>query len=273
MVAAAIRCLACICEIVDRGLRHQLLQRNDVDLVDASGRSLGRRVVSPERLDCVADELEADGLSRAWREYVDDPAPHREFARFVGRILAACSRLRPDRSPRSTGDTSSPDLTVSPAFLSRAGWRQSRQQRRRRCDNKPGATGAQRVQGTGPGRRYVEMRGQPAVGIDFVRGKRQHCAGGLDVRDAFKRGEKEACIRSELFDLGVTGGDEHRRLTDRRGRGKQRLRRRSKTAHPPPWRTKVESAGSRLEQRAQCQRRGRGRGHGDRAGDSPEHMI
>src|SRR5262249_58225750 len=63
-------------------------QRHDVDLIDRGNRTLCRRIVSTERLDRVADELEADGLGFAGRKDIDDAAADREFALLVSRVFA-----------------------------------------------------------------------------------------------------------------------------------------------------------------------------------------
>ena len=57
-------------------------------------RSLRRRIVGAQRLDGVADELEADRLSRAGGIEVHDAAADAELAGLVGRILAGVAGLR-----------------------------------------------------------------------------------------------------------------------------------------------------------------------------------
>ena len=63
--------------------------RADRELIERGERSLRGRVVPPQRLDDVADELEADGLRFGGRVDVDDAAADDELAVLVDGILAA----------------------------------------------------------------------------------------------------------------------------------------------------------------------------------------
>src|SRR5262249_35374921 len=64
-----------------------VLQRNDGNLVDCRRRALGRGIVSPHRLDRVADELESNRLRLTRGIYVENAASKRELAVFVSGIL------------------------------------------------------------------------------------------------------------------------------------------------------------------------------------------
>ena len=69
-------------------LTDALTNRDDVRLVDGAARALRGRVESAERLDRVADELDADWLFVAWREDIDDAAANTELAVLVDGVLS-----------------------------------------------------------------------------------------------------------------------------------------------------------------------------------------
>ncbi len=69
-------------------LADALADRHDVRLVDGTARALRGRVESAERLDRVADELDADWLVVAWREDIDDAAADAELAVLVHGVLS-----------------------------------------------------------------------------------------------------------------------------------------------------------------------------------------
>ena len=62
---------------------------NDEDLIGRAGRSLRRRIEPSQRLDHVADELDAHRLGVGRRKHIDDAAANREGAVLVDRILAS----------------------------------------------------------------------------------------------------------------------------------------------------------------------------------------
>ena len=89
-------CAAQIVQVVEDGRRagriseiHELGQRDDLCLIDRLDRPLRIRIVGAQRLDVVADELDADRMLCAGRIEVDDPAAYREFA---GRLQALPQR-------------------------------------------------------------------------------------------------------------------------------------------------------------------------------------
>ena len=63
--------------------------RDDDDLIGGAGGTLRRRIEPAQRLDHVADELEADRLGIAGRKDVDDAAADREGAVLVDGIFAS----------------------------------------------------------------------------------------------------------------------------------------------------------------------------------------
>ena len=77
---------------VDR--EEQLLQRNDLDLIDAAGGSLGRGVVGAERFDRIADELQANGCRAPGGNKSTTPPRTRELSGLVGRDPGVYSQPR-----------------------------------------------------------------------------------------------------------------------------------------------------------------------------------
>ena len=249
-------------------LRQQFLERDDVDLIDAARRSLRRRIVGPHRLDGVTDELETNRLARARRKKVDDPASYREFSGLVGGILTGVPGL--DQAiPEVYRRNIVAGSDRQPCIPQTRWGGESRQQCRRRRHDQARDPRAQGVQRPGASRGHVEVRSQASIGIDLVGRERQHLAGGLHVGHAFERGVEETRVRGELFDLGVGRGNQQRRLPACGGCRKQRLRRGGETADALAGRSKLEAAGSRLEQSPKRQRRRGGGGHGDRRGRPP----
>ena len=79
-------------------------------LVQRAQRALRRRVVEPDRLDVVAEQLDADGMAVERREEIDDPAAHRERPGVLDHRRRA--RTRRAAAPRSVASRSSVGSTA-----------------------------------------------------------------------------------------------------------------------------------------------------------------
>ena len=82
-------------------------------------------------------------------------------------------------------------------------------------------------------RRDIEVRRQPAIGIDLVRRKRQHDALDLGVGQALECREEESRIVGGALDVGVRRHDEQRSALHGGGRRGHRPCCRGEAGHAP----------------------------------------
>ena len=85
---------------------------------------------------------------------------------------------------------------------------QSREQRRGRGHDDPGAARSQREQGAGPGRRDPHVGRERAVRVDLERGERQHYGGEHGLAQPIDRAEEEAHVGDHRVDVRIRGHDE-----------------------------------------------------------------
>ena len=202
-------------------------QRHDGQLIDRRHRSLRAGVVRAERLDRVADELEAHRVSGAGRENVQDAATARELTVFVGRILAAEAGIDEQVGQIVRRDVLS-RLQVDRRLQNTRRRADTRQQRRRRRDDDASRAARQRVQRHRPDRRDADVRRHPAIGIDLVRRHRQDRAVDGRRRQSLERRQEEPDIRDRGVQVAVARHDvQHDAVGQRVGRRRdeQRLRR------------------------------------------------
>ena len=183
----------------------QLALRADRDAIERRERSLRGRVVPADRLDDVADELEADGLRFGGGIEVDDAAAHAELAVLVDRILrreaGAARAARPDPAARSRR----PGASIRPASRMRAGIGQPRQRARgrtrRRCRGAAGAARGAPGRARTPPRDAARDRGTdrlPATGTAGRRSRRLTATAPRDSREKTGR-------RRHLLDVASVG--------------------------------------------------------------------
>src|SRR4051794_11079879 len=70
------------------GIELQLAGRADDEALEPAGAALAQRIELADRLDLVAEEIDAQRRRRAGREEIDDAAAHGEFARLRHRPAA-----------------------------------------------------------------------------------------------------------------------------------------------------------------------------------------
>ncbi len=199
--------------VEDRGLASRgdgriglLAHRHDEELVEGLDRSLRARVEAPDRLDQVADELDADRPDLVGGIDVEDAAAHAVLTVVVDRILTVVSRLGEQRRQRQRIDLRSGAHAERTRDQDRRR-RQALQECRRRADDDSGRSGRHRQQRSRPCRADAHVRRQRPVGIGVQRWKRQHQAGQGDVADALDRAEEETDVGDGDVDGRVGGHD------------------------------------------------------------------
>ena len=182
---------------------------------------------------------------------VDDAAANAEFAAFVDRILTRVARGCEKIAKVGRRDVL-PGVSVMAVGIQALRRADAREQRCGGRHHQPALAGRQGVQGTRARRCDIEMRSQPAIRIDLVRGERQDGSFDLRVREAFERGKEKPRIRRHRLDVAVGRHDQQRQAALRRGGGKKRL---CRAGRPDTFRAgrPAEAAASRLEQRAQSE--------------------
>ena len=123
---------------------------------------------SSNRLDRVADEFEARGQVVAGREDVDDAAADAELAVLVDRVFARESRVD-ERSGEAMRVDVVARAQVEHEVEEGVGRAHARSERRGRRHDDAGVAGRHGVQRPRARRRDAEVRGEAAVGIDFLR--------------------------------------------------------------------------------------------------------
>ena len=154
-----------------------------------------------------------------------------------------------------------PGLRSSAAPSSRARRADSRQQRRRRRHHHPRRAGAGGVKRAGPDRRHADVRRQPAVGIDFVRGERQNGQLGGGAGQPFHRREEEGDVLDRLLDVAVAGHhvpDHAARQAVRGGGHVQRLRGRREAGDDAGGHVHPAAGDGGLQEPAEIERGGGG---------------
>ena len=236
----------------------RLPERHDGDVVDAGHGALRRGVVPPDGLDGVADELDADRLCGSGGKYVEDTAAHAELAVLIDRILMGEPRLGKQIGERPGGDVvTGSKLARDPLDFV---WpRHPGQQGNGGRDDDPGRAGGRAVKRARAGRRDVEVRREAAVRVHFLGRERQDTRRGRLGRNPLDRAEKQPHVRDQLLDVGI--GRHHRddrpsRVGVREAGERERLRRRREACQRTGRRVETRADDRRLEQRAECQRRG-----------------
>ncbi len=181
-------------------VRQKVLQGNDGGLVDRQDRALRRGIVGADRLDGVADELEADRLPGAGRVEVDHAAAHAELSGLVHRILPRVAGGGEKVAEIDRGDllTGHEGQRCRLQMLRRA---DARQQAGGGSNDDPRRPGRQRMQRACARRSDVHVGREPAIGIDFVRRKGEHRSFSIGVRQTFERGDEEPHIAGHALDV------------------------------------------------------------------------
>src|SRR4029453_3010695 len=119
----------------------------------------------------------------------------------------------------------------------------------------------------------VEMRSQPAIRIDLMRGKGEHRTLNFRFGESFKRGKEEP--RGAGHRLDVRGGcdDEQNAAALRSDSSKERLGRCRQTRNTGRGQTKPKAAGCRLQERAKRQRTGGIRRHSEGIPESSNLVL
>ncbi len=104
---------------------------------------------------------------------------------------------------------------------------QARQQRRGGRDDDTHVAGGDRRKHPRACGRHVEVRREPAIRVDLVRGQRQHRARGRAVVEALECRQEESRVGGGLFGVRVGGDDEHDESIARLMRAKRRVQRAS----------------------------------------------
>ena len=149
--------------------------RHDRHLIDGAGGALRRWIESAQRLDHVADELQADRLAVAGGKHIEDAAADRERAMLVNRVRPGEAGIDEQIRQRLRID-----FRARPDFEGRAEeslrWADPGQQCGRGRDDQSGTPGSGSGQRPRTRCRDAEVRRHPAVGIDLQRRQRQHGA-------------------------------------------------------------------------------------------------
>ena len=216
------------------GLAQAFADGHDTGLIDGPGRTLRRRVVAADRLDRVADELDAQRLGVARREHVHDAAAHAELTVLVDRVLAREAGLE-----QLLGEQLGSDLDAGSQVHRRrgelSGRHQPRQQRGSRDHDEARLAGHDFGQGTRAGRGDLQMRRQAPIGIDLVTGQRHDRVGDGNLAQPLESVEEVPRVRRQLVDVGVgrhdddgqvfrsgVGAQGHVQAASRRGQARQR---------------------------------------------------
>ena len=182
------------------------MKGHNADPIDRLNRPLCSWVISAHGFDRVSDELQPNRLRFARRKDVDDSAADRELAVLVGGVLARKACI--DEELRKVGRR---DFlawlqvergTHQPSRRGHAG-----QQRRSGRDDDADLSAAHRVQRAGPRRRHADVRLQPAIWVDLMRGKRQHGSVRTRAGHTLQSRQEERDILDRLFDLAVARHD------------------------------------------------------------------
>ncbi len=99
----------------------------------------------------------------------------------------------------------------------------ARQHRGRRGDDDAHEAAGEAVQRASAGGRDFEVRRQAAIGVDFLRRKRQHLPLGLGLGPAFECGQEEPKVLNDDVEVAVARDDDQARLLTPRRRDRQRL--------------------------------------------------
>ena len=159
----------------------ELAERENLHLVERLRRALRGRVEAPQRLEAVARELRPDGEFVAGREEVDHAAAHAELAVPVHRILGDEPRVGEEVAEVGGLEERALD-EPRPGREEAVGGADARQEGRRRRHHDADRARRQPVEGAPARRRDVEVGGEPAVRIDFVRRERQDVVTKLVLR-------------------------------------------------------------------------------------------
>jgi hypothetical protein len=205
-------------------------------------------VVGTQRLEGVADELEADRVLGAGWKKIDDAAANAKLAGLVDRILPGVAggseqvaQIR-RRDLHAFTDRQRGRLNV----LRRADARQ--QGCGRRHDN-PGSALSEGVQRSRPRRCDFEVRGETAIRVHFVRGEGKDCVLDVRVGQPFGRGKEEARVCCRALDVGIGRHDQQHAIAGRRSRNEHRLRGRRQARDPLRRHTHACSAECLFQQR------------------------
>ncbi len=192
------------------GFRQHVAQRQQQHVVDRLDRSLRLGVVAAQRLDGVAEELDAHRVRLARREDVDQTAADAELAVLVDGIGAGEAGV--DQATRQGGQVEvdvrpqrDPGVT-HPADAADAGGDGGD-----RGHDDAGRPRRQGVQCPRPGGGHVEVRRDLAIRIDLEGRTRQHDALGVGRAPALQRRGEEADVVDQRLDVAIgRHDDEHR---------------------------------------------------------------
>ncbi len=230
----------------------QFTEGTDGDAVDRDERPLRGAVETPDGLDDVPDELEADRLRVGRQVEVDHTATDAEFAVLVHRILR---REAGDGEPRAEigrGDLG-PRRERQAHVLEPCRVAQPWHQRASGRDNEPGGPGREAIQRARPCRGNFEVRREAAIRIHFLRREGQHLREDVVLGESLQRCQKQTRIGRHLLDIRVgRHHEEHGRVLRNDGGVKCRRGRRQ-TREPQDGPVEAGSIGRRLEQRSKCE--------------------
>jgi hypothetical protein len=122
-----------------------LAERHDLRVLHRADRSLGRRVVAADRLDVVADELDADRLGIPGQKQVHDAAADAELPVGVHRVLAGEPRVD-EQAGQAVGIDLAANPEVDRGSEEALGRAHAREQRSRRRDHDTRGAACRRVQ-------------------------------------------------------------------------------------------------------------------------------
>ena len=215
--------------IEERGRSGFLGQRNDGRLIDRFDRALGRRVVPPDRLDVVADELDANRVVGAGREPVDDAAADAELAVLVDRILAREAGVGEQIAEHDRIEIHS-GLQLDGGGLEAVRGAQPRQQRRAEAMTTRAVPLA--IACSAPARADATPKCGAILryGIDLQRGKRLDRFVERGRRRTLERGHEESRVGGEAVDILIASARRRRRAPSCDGSPEPRRRAPARTA-------------------------------------------
>ena len=201
-----------------------LTQRQDRHGVERFDRTLCRRVEPPDRFDRVADELDADRMRLAGREYVHDPAARTELAMLIDGILAREAGCRQPIAERHRVELG------AGAQLDGRGAQPFRRARARRQGDGGDHHETRLARGKGMERArargcHIQVRFERSIGIDLVGRACQHGTRRLRRAPSLQCTEKEPRIVHHRVDVAIGRDDSNDGRPGRQCRHGERPRR------------------------------------------------
>ena len=205
-----------------------LRQRHDGRLIERDDRPLGSGVVAADRLDVVADELDADGVVGARRKPVHDAAANAEFAVLIHRIFTREAGVRQKIAQLDRAQIHA-RLQIDRRRAQSIRMAQLRQQRRTGRHDNPRGAGRQPIERGRARRGDVKVGRQLSIRIDLQRRKRPDHVVQRGPGGAFQRAHEKADVARKAIHVLIGGHHDHRHRVlpmARLNRDVQRLSRR-----------------------------------------------